>query len=253
MYKINDVAKIAGISTRTLRYYDNIGLLSPSYTAENSYRFYTDIEIDLLQQILFYKEFGFSLKEIKAILIDEEFNIIDLLDQQKSRIKEKHRQLSKLLITIEKTIRKEKGEIIMSNDEKFLGLKEDEIKDNEEKYGKELRNLYTENAIKESYQKIRKMSSWEFNESKRLAKEIDEKLSAALQTNDINSTLSMEVCLLHKKWIKMYWSNYSKDAHLKLVEMYTLDKRFKEYYDKSGVGATIFLYNSMQLFLKKDH
>ena len=181
------------------------------------------------------------------------YNAMDALHEHKKRLKQKHEQISELLVTIDKTIRKEKGEIVMKNVEKFQGLKEKLISDNEEKFGDEIRDLYGSNSIEESYQKIRKISKWELNEATKVEKEIIKKLGKALSTADIQSKLSMEVCSLHEKWIKMYWSTYSKKAHLQLVEMYTQDDRFKLYYEKAGEGATTFLYQAMKLYIKKDH
>ncbi len=141
----------------------------------------------------------------------------------------------------------------MTNDEKFAGLKEKQINENEDKYGEELRKLYDVENIEGSYKKIRKMSKWEFNDAKRLEKEIREKLSYAIKEGSYSCNLAMEVCELHEKWIKMYWTSYTKQIHLKLIEMYTIDERFKAYYEKVGKGATTFLYQAMQLYVKKDH
>ena len=69
MYKISQVATMSGVTIRTLQYYDKIGLLKPKIINEVGYRFYSDEEIEILQQILFFKELDFSLEEIKRILI----------------------------------------------------------------------------------------------------------------------------------------------------------------------------------------
>ena len=79
-YSINELAELSGISTRTLRYYDEINLLSPSRVANNNYRVYRDKDVTLLQQILFYKELGLSLDEIKNILKVEEYDEIKTLN-----------------------------------------------------------------------------------------------------------------------------------------------------------------------------
>ena len=252
MYKINDISKLAGISTRTLRYYDTIGLLMPSKIADNNYRLYSEKEIDTLQQILFYKELGFSLSEIKDIVNDDNFDFLEALYFHKEKLQLKQERLSKLLETINKTIKHELGETKMSNDEKFQNLKDNLIKENEEQYGKEAKELYGEETVELSYEKMRKMSKWEFNEANRIGKEINILLARALTTKDPSSTQSKEVCALHQKWIKMYWNEYSIEAHLGLVKMYTEDERFKAYYENVGEGATAFLYEAMKLYLKKD-
>ncbi len=74
MYNILELAKMSGISTRTLRHYDQIGLLIPEKRTDANYRIYTSKDVDTLQQILLYKELGFELKEIKTILSGKEFS-----------------------------------------------------------------------------------------------------------------------------------------------------------------------------------
>lgn len=253
MYRINELSKIAGISTRTLRYYDSIGLLSPTINKKNKYRLYTETEIDLLQQILFYKELGFSLSEISNLIHDDKFSFLEALYFHKEKLVMKQKRLTNLLRTIDKTILKEKGETTMSNEDKFINLKESIINENEEKYGQEIRKRYGDDIINASSDKIRRMSKWEFNEAKRRGKEIRTKLSNALQIDDPSSKEAQEVCSLHEEWIKMYWSTYSKEAHFALVEMYTKDERFKAYYEEVGSGATEFLFKAMSIYLKKDH
>lgn len=78
-YSINKLAKLAGVSTRTLRYYDEIGLLSPERISSNGYRVYGQKEVDLLQQILFYRELGVSLDEIKNIVWSKDYDGIAAL------------------------------------------------------------------------------------------------------------------------------------------------------------------------------
>lgn len=251
MYKINELSKLAGVSTRTLRYYDKIGLLSPSNIAENNYRIYSEKEIDLLQQILFYKELGFSLTDIKSILNSDKFEFLEALYYHKEKLTLKQERLNKLLYTINQTIKKEKGEIKMSNDEKFKNLKEEYISNNESAYGNEIKEEFGTDTIEASYEKIRKMSKWEFNEAHRLGKEINKLLAIALKTNDPMSEEASRVCEMHQKWIQMYWATYSTEAHLGLVDMYTNDERFKAYYEKVGEGATEFLKQAMNIYLKK--
>ena len=76
LYTIKEMAELAGVSARTLRYYDTIGLLKPAYTNEAGYRFYGEREVDLLQQILFYRERGMDLQSIQNIIYKEDFNTL---------------------------------------------------------------------------------------------------------------------------------------------------------------------------------
>lgn len=251
MYKINEISKIAGISTRTLRYYDDIELLKPSIVADNNYRMYSETEIDLLQQILFYKELGFPLDEIKKIINDDEFDYLQALEFHKVKLLSKREKIDRLIQTIDLTIKKERGETTMSNNEKFNAFKENLIQENEEKYGVELRDKYGDVVIENSNQRIKRMSKWQFNEANRIAEEIKLLLLTAFSTGNPQSKEAQEVCALHQKWIQFYWESYNEDHHLALVEMYTQDERFKKYYEAVIAGATEFLYQAMKYYLKK--
>lgn len=79
-YSIGELAKLAGISTRTLRHYDAIDLLKPAYVEENGYRVYSEDEVKMLQQIMFYREFGITLEEIHAIVNSSEFDRLKALE-----------------------------------------------------------------------------------------------------------------------------------------------------------------------------
>lgn len=79
-YTIGQLAELAGVSTRTLRYYDRIGLLKPLYVDDSGYRWYGERELDLLQQILFYRERGFALAQISDLLYSENFDLVRALE-----------------------------------------------------------------------------------------------------------------------------------------------------------------------------
>ena len=104
MYKISEVAAISGVSIRTLQYYDKIDLLKPKLINEVGYRFYTDKEIEILQQILFFKELDFSLDEIKNILNSDNYDKEKSLRSQKELLIEKRKRLDRIIKTLDKTI-----------------------------------------------------------------------------------------------------------------------------------------------------
>lgn len=82
-YTINNLSKLAGVSTRTLRYYDEIGLLKPKRISTSGYRIYGEDEVNLLQQILFYKELDLSLEKIRSIVNSEDFDCVAALYEHK--------------------------------------------------------------------------------------------------------------------------------------------------------------------------
>ena len=111
MKTVKEVAEMTGIIVRTLQYYDEIGLLKPSKVTEAGYRLYDSRALEILQQILFFKELDFRLKEIKAILEDPDFNRIGAFKKQKELLRIKRDRLNDLISLLEKL---EKGEACMS-------------------------------------------------------------------------------------------------------------------------------------------
>lgn len=93
------------------------------------------------------------------------------------------------------------------------------------------------------------MSKYQVEEQRQTSDKIDSLLVEAVKINDPTNKVSKELCQLHEKWIKSYWPSYSKEAHMSLVEMYLIDKRFKEYYEKRITGGTKFLRDAMKIYL----
>ena len=121
-YTIKKLAKTSGVSTRTLRYYDQIKLLAPAYYADNGYRYYGEKELLRLQQILFFRELGFKLEDIKTIINANEFDQLYSLKKHKSHLIEKIKSFKSLIKTIDNTIAHLNGEIKMKDNELYLGF-----------------------------------------------------------------------------------------------------------------------------------
>ena len=244
-YSINELSKIAKISTRTLRYYHEINLLEPKRINSSGYRIYGEYEIDKLQQILFYKSMGFKLEDIKNIVNSPSFDIMTALNNHKKELIRRREEIDLLIENVEKTINYKKGEIKMSNKEKFEAFKKDLINKNEEKYGEEIREKYGDSQVDNSSAKIMGMSEEEFKEFKELEKQIIETLKDAMEENNPSGEKAQKACELHKKWLCIYWDKYSKEAHVGVAQMYVYDERFKEYYDKHGDGLAEFLRDAI--------
>lgn len=111
MRTISQIAKLTGVSIRTLQYYDEIGLLKPSEVTSSGYRLYDDDALERLQQILFFKEMDFKLREIKEFVEEPGFDKIEAYKKQKKLLCLKRSRLDKLIELLEKL---EKGEQCMS-------------------------------------------------------------------------------------------------------------------------------------------
>ncbi|WP_139650569.1 MerR family transcriptional regulator [Raoultibacter phocaeensis] len=137
-YSVHELAKLSGVSVRTLHHYDAIGLLCPK-RAENNYRVYEACEVDRLQQILLYREVGLGLADIKALLDDQAFDVERALEDHLARLVEQRERTDALIASVEKTLASKKGTITMNDTEKFEGFKKKLVEENERTYGKEAR------------------------------------------------------------------------------------------------------------------
>ena len=243
---INELAKLSGVSRRTLRYYDEIGLLKPSNVEGNGYRNYSQDEIDRLQQILFYRALDFKLDEIKALLNHPNYQVKDALLKQQNLLKKKRANLDELIMTIEKTICALEGEITMTNEQKFEAFKNELIEENEQRFGKEIREKYGEEQVVANYGKLKDMTEEQFEAMQQLEHQLFQRLKEAMDTNEATSEVAMEAAELHKRWLSFHWAKYSKEAHIGLAQMYLNDERFISYYDSHvGKGATQFLHDAI--------
>ncbi|MDU5105183.1 MULTISPECIES: MerR family transcriptional regulator [unclassified Clostridium] len=234
-YTIKKLAEMAGISTRTLRYYDEIGLLKPCRINSSGYRIYGEKEVDILQQILLYRSMDIKLEEIENIISNSSFDICQSLIEHRKNLISRRNQLDQLILTVEKTIEYKKGEISMSNKEKFEGLKKERLEENERRYGKEIRDKYGKETIEVSNKKFMNMKEEDFNKMNETEEELFKGLLEVVSTGDLDSKVAQEVYENHKKWLGFTWSSYSKEAHIGLAEMYVADERFAKYYnDKAG-------------------
>lgn len=247
-YTIQKLGQLAGISTRTLRYYDEIDLLKPARINSSGYRIYGAKEVDQLQQILFYRELNMKLEDIKEILTSTDFDIDKSLQNHYENLVQKRIQLDKLIENVEKTILYSKGVVTMADKEKFEGFKEKMVEDNEKKYGKEIRNKYGDSAINKSNQKLKGMTEEEHKQITDLTEAVMETLKKAFQTGDPASELAQEAADLHRQYLSFYWDSYSKEAHANIAQMYVDDERFKAYYDKEQPGLAQFLRDAVKIY-----
>jgi DNA-binding transcriptional MerR regulator len=251
-YTVQKLASLAGVSGRTLRYYDEIGILKPARINSSGYRIYGQAEVDRLQQIMFYRELGVSLAKIKEILTAPDFSILDALSDHLEKLYEKRTQLDLLITTVEKTIAGKEGRIKMSDQEKFEGFKQKLLKENEEKYGKEIRVKYGEEAVERSNKQFLNMTQEDYNRITSLEGEIKKLLAKAFQTGDPAGHLAQKAAELHKEWISFCWGHYDKEAHAGLAQMYVDDERFTAYYDEKQPGTAKFLRDAIFIYTGQE-
>jgi MerR family transcriptional regulator, thiopeptide resistance regulator len=126
VYTVKQLADLANVSPRTLHYYDEIGLLKPAAYGSNGYRYYGREALLKLQQILFFRELGFSLDQIKMITGRPEFDLLHALEVHRKALQERAVRLASLIQTVDRTILYMKGEADMSESQLFEGFSEDQ-------------------------------------------------------------------------------------------------------------------------------
>ncbi len=148
MYAVKQLSDLAGVSVRTLHYYDEIGLLKPSAVSENGYRHYDGDALLKLQQILFYREMGLGLLQIKDLLDSPEFDLVTALQSHRDELQGRIERLQALMHTVDSTIMHLVGEVEMSNKQFFAGFSEEK----QQHYEAEIANdpRYDQNKVRES-------------------------------------------------------------------------------------------------------
>lgn len=246
-YTVQKLGQLAGVSARTLRYYDEIGILKPARINSSGYRIYGQKEVDRLQQIMFYKELGVNLELIKKIVTSPSYDEAQALKEHREQLLDKRKQLDVLITNVEKTMASREGRMSMTDQEKFEGFKQQLIEDNERKYGKEVRGKYGDDVVNRSNEKLKNMTQEQHDEVTRLTEDVLLTLAEAFATGDPSSELAQQTAALHKKWLTYYWSEYSKEAHASLAQMYVDDERFTAYYEKQP-GMTEFLRDAIYIY-----
>ncbi|NLA57950.1 MAG: MerR family transcriptional regulator [Firmicutes bacterium] len=240
--KVKEVADLVGISVRTLHYYDQIGLLVPDQVNESGYRLYSDKNLEMLQQILFFRELGFPLKKIKEIIENPTFDQQEALVLHRKMLMEKRRRIDQMLETIDKTIRHLKGEIDMTREEKFKGF---DFSRNP--YEQEARQRWGNEAVDKANTKLGALSKAEQGALADKMNEIYRRLAELRH----GSPESDEAQAAIKAWYDLLNSNfgsYPPEVFKALGQMYVDDERFTANIDQFGEGLAAFMRDAMAYF-----
>ncbi|MEN8698183.1 MerR family transcriptional regulator [Bacillus infantis] len=243
--KVKEAAGLAGISVRTLHHYDEIGLLVPDELSEAGYRLYSDENLQTLQQILFFKELGFPLKKIKDIISSPSFDQQKAFELHREMLLEKRSRLDKMIASLDKTIRHAKGEIHMSNKERFEGFDF-----SSSPYEQEARERWGDKAVDASNNKIAKMTKEEQQKlgdsMNGIYRRLAEVRHMAPDSDAAQEAIGEWFIFLNKM------GSYSLDAFKGLGQMYVDDERFTRNIDQFGDGLARFMRDSMAVYADKN-
>ena len=242
--KISEVAKLSGVTVRTLHYYDEIELLKPSETTEAGYRMYSREDLERLQQILFFRELDFPLNEIKEIMLNPNYDKNEALNKHKEFLIEKRKRIDGLITLIDKTI---KGDNNMS----FKEFDNSKIEENKRKYAEEVKNRWGNTDAYKEYEK--KTSSYDGNSWNEINEGMVEILKefADNREEDPNSDIIQSLVEKWQSYITSNFYNCTKEILSCLGLMYIGDERFKENIDKYGEGTAEFMAKAIEIYCAK--
>lgn len=234
---IKEFADLTNVSVRTLHYYDEIGLLKADYIDEhNGYRYYGEPALSRMQEILFYRELNFPLKDILMILSSPEYNKQEALKKQKHLLVLKKERLERIINTIERI---EKGEKTMD----FNAFDNSKFDEAMEKYKKEAQKRWgNTEAFKESEKRTAGYSKEKWNEVNAGLNSIIDEFSKLCKNgvSESDDSALLVVCKL-KTFITENQYTCTDEILLGLGQMYTCDERFKAYIDKNYKGTAEFI------------
>ncbi|WP_420146725.1 MerR family transcriptional regulator [Spirosoma sp.] len=244
-YSVKNLAKLAGVSVRTLHHYDRLGLLKPSVRTEARYRLYGQEELIRLQQILFYKELDFSLEEILSILEDPNFNLLNALESHKQALRDRQDRLATLLVTIDKTISTLKGErVMLTHEELYEGFPRGQ------EYRQEAIEKYGAKTIEESERKLKQMGKAGFEQLKADAQDIAQKLAGMIHLDPKSNVVQQQIAR-HYQNIRGFWgesvcqSKNMAEAYKGLAQLYVDDPRFTSQNGQPNQEYVTFLSKAM--------
>lgn len=250
-YTVKALAKLSGVSVRTLHFYDEIGLLKPAYYGSNKYRYYEEEQLLMLQQILFYRELGFRLIEIQRIVGSDDFNKLDALNSHKLVLKRSLDRTQKLIKTVNKTIAYLRGTAKMREDEMYYGFDKNK-QDEYEHYLVEKKGKTAEALINESKERTK---SWEKDDYDRMRKEF-ETLHHAFAEAIVKglSPNAPDVQLLVRKHYEIILRFYTptKEVYISLGQLYFEHPDFRKLYDSIHPELAKFLMDSMKIFAENE-
>lgn len=251
VYTVAKLAKISGVSIRTLHWYDEIGLLKPAYHGGNGYRYYEEEQLLALQQILFFRELGFELKKIETLLKRSDFDRLAALSSHRTVLQKNVERTKKLIKTIDKTIDHLKGSKKMKDEEMYWGFSKEKQAD----YEKQIIDRFGEQgkaATEECRKNVQNWSKADWEGSRKEFDAICKELTALLQKKcDSHSKEVLSLIGRHYKMLKRFWTptKVSYAEHGKFIEESELRKAYEVYHPKlpQFISEAIQSYSKTEL------
>jgi DNA-binding transcriptional MerR regulator len=245
VYTVNQLAKLAGVSVRTLHYYDEIGLLKPSSLGGNGYRHYEEEAMLKLQQILFYRELDLSLDEIKSVVGRPDFDVVTALRSHKEALQGRVERLKRLIQTVDNTIDHLKGNETMNAKGLFEGFSEEE----QEKYALEAEQMYDPETVRASNRKWKAYLPAEKERILAEGKAIYVDLIAAMPKGADSAEAQALIAHWHQN-MQYFWSPDDEQL-LGLAEGYYDDPLFRANFDKMHPKLAWFMCEAVKVYVER--
>ncbi len=236
------VAQMSTVTSRTLRHYDEIGLLRPAWVGGNGYRYYEPEQLRRLQQILVLRELGLRLDTIARVLAGQTDELAALREHHGRLVAEGER-LGRLADTVSRTIRHlERGED-MSAEEMFNGFEHNP-------YEQEAKQRYGAAAVEESKRRVAQLSREQADQVKRDYAEVTERLAGLLRGGaPVDDPAVQDAIDGHYRWVSNFWTP-NREAYMGLGNLYVDDARFTENIDESQPGLATYLRDAMAVYAR---
>lgn len=245
-YTVSQLARMAGVSVRTLHHYDQIGLLRPSARTEAGYRLYGRPELLRLQQILLFKELDMPLDEVRRTLDEPGFDLVTALKQHRQLLQRRMERLVRLLETIDRTIGQlTEDDVTLTDEELYEGFTAEQI----ERYKREARELYDPALVEESERRVRKMSREQWKAIGAEGEAVTQGL-AALADRDPGDPEVQKLIARHHAWIENFYP-CSAEVYRGLGRGYVEHPEFRAFYEKRRPGLAAFLAAAMSYYAEQ--
>jgi DNA-binding transcriptional MerR regulator len=242
-YPVGRVADLSGVTIRTLHHYDEIGLLSPGGRSNAGYRLYENSDLERLQRILFYRELGFTLKEIRAIIEDPGIDAMGHLRRQRGLLIERIERLNAMVDAIDYEMEARTMDINLTPEERFEIFgefrPEDHAEEAERRWGET-------DSYKESNRRVSKYRKEDWLKLKAEGEEVEARLAAAFEAGLApDSEEAMAGAEAHRQHISRWFYECTYEIHRGLAETYVSDERFRSHYDKRVPGLASFVRDAV--------
>jgi DNA-binding transcriptional MerR regulator len=240
-YTVKFVAEASGISIRTLHHYDAISLLKPAQVSASNYRLYSEADLQKLQQILFFRELGFSLKQIKDIVDSPDFDRRQALLHHKNALLMRLERIRRLIQTIDRTLDSEERTIAVTEQEMFDGF-------DPTQYEEEGESLWGNRpAWKESQQRTRRYSKQDWKDIQAEAKMIAEAIASRMDLAPGDPEVQEWIAQYHQHINDRYYTCTTR-IFRGLADSYVQDERFTASWERVKPGMAQFMNAAMIMY-----